>query len=127
MKAKPDKKIVLIIEDDVDIRTFACRLIELEGYSCLETDNADDTFRLLEEYDISLILLDLRLIENNGWMILAQLKSNPDTSDVPVIVFTASLGEQQRAKALKMGAVEYLIKPLSANVLKEAINHVLSA
>lgn len=127
MNDKSNEKTVLIIEDDADIRTFACRVMQLEGYACLETENSDGTFRLLRENNISLILLDLRLVDNNGWLILAQLKSNPETKEIPVIVFTASFGERQRAQALKMGAVEYLIKPLSVNMLKDAVNRILSA
>jgi two-component system KDP operon response regulator KdpE len=124
---KPDGKSVLIIEDDMDIRTFACRVIEFEGYHCLQAETADETFRLLRENDINLVLLDLRLVDNNGWLILAQFKNNPETKSVPVIVFTASFGEQQRAQALKMGAYDYLVKPLSAHVLRDAVNRVLSA
>ena len=127
MSKKPAEKIVLIIEDDADIRMFASRVIQLEGYACLETQTADETFRLLGVNEISLILLDLRLVDNNGWIILAQLKSNPETKEIPVIVFTASFGERQRAQALKMGAVEYLIKPLSVKMLRDAVNRVLSA
>ena len=126
MIKQPARKIALIIEDDADIRTFTCRVIEFEGYTCLEAETADETFRLLKENDIKLVLLDLRLVDNNGWLILAQLKTNPETKSIPVIVFTASFGEQQRAQALKMGATDYLIKPLSANVLREAVNRVLS-
>ena len=126
MIKKADKKNVLIIEDDAVIRTFACRVIQLEGYTCLETATGDETFRLIKENKIDLVLLDLRLVDNNGWIILAQLKSNLETKQIPVIVFTASFGEQQRAQALKMGAVEYLIKPLSVNMLKDAINRILS-
>ncbi|MBN1176689.1 MAG: response regulator [Dehalococcoidales bacterium] len=127
MTIPPARKIVLIIEDDADIRTFTCRVIEFEGYTCLEAETSDETFRILKENDINLVLLDLRLVDNNGWLLLAQLKSNPETKSIPVIVFTASFGEQQRAQALKMGAVDYLVKPLSATMLKDAINRGLSA
>jgi len=122
---KPEGNIVLIIEDDTDIRTFACRVIELEGYTCLQADNGDEAFRLIRENDVNLVLLDLKLAEENGWLILAQLKSNAETASIPVIIFTASFGEQQRASALQMGAADYLIKPLSANVLRDSIARVL--
>lgn len=125
MIKKAEDNTVLIIEDDADIRTFAYRVVELEGYTCLQADNADKTFRLLRENDVNLVLLDLRLADDNGWLILAQLKSNAETAPIPVIVFTASFGEQQKAQALEMGAADYLIKPLSANMLKDAITRAL--
>ena len=124
---KAERKTVLIIEDDIDIRTFACRVIELEGHSCIYADNSDETFRLINEYDVKLVLLDLRLTDDDGWLILAQLKRSKETSSIPVIVFTASFGEKQRAQALELGAIDYLVKPLSAKMLKQAIAKVLSA
>lgn len=125
MIKKPEDKIVLIIEDDADVRTFACRVIELEGYICLQAETGDEAFRLIREKNVNLVLLDLRLAEENGWLILAQLKSNKETAPIPVILFTASFGEQQRASALEMGATDYLIKPLSANVLRDSVVRVL--
>ncbi len=125
MIKKPEDKIVLIIEDDADIRTFASRVIELEGYVCLQAETHDEAFLLISENNVNLVLLDLRLTEENGWLILAQLKSNTETASIPVIVFTASFGEQQRAYALKMGAADYLIKPLSANMLRDSVARIL--
>jgi len=125
MIKSPEDNTVLIIEDDADIRTFARRVIELEGYICLQAETGDEAFRLIREKNVNLVLLDLRLAEENGWLILAQLKSNKETASIPVILFTASFGEQQRASALEMGAADYLVKPLSANVLKDAVARFL--
>lgn len=125
MIKKPEDNIVLIIEDEADIRNFACRVLELEGYICLQAETGDEAFRLIKEKNVNLVLLDLRLAESNGWLILAKLKSDMETVSIPVILFTASFGEQQRASALGMGAADYLIKPLSANVLKDAVARVL--
>ena len=125
MMNKSGNKTVLIVEDDADIRTFTCRVLQLEGYACLQAETDVETFRLIREYNVGLVILDLRLAENNGWVILSQLKNNEETALIPVIVFTASFGEQQKAQALKMGAEEYLIKPLSANVLKDSVTRIL--
>ncbi len=125
MIKKPEDKIVLIIEDNADIRTFASRVLELEGYTCLQAETRDEAFLLISENKVNLVLLDLRLAEENGWLILEQLKRNPETTSIPVILFTASSGEQQRASALEMGAADYLIKPLSANMLRDSVARIL--
>ena len=125
MIKKPEDKIVLIIEDNADIRTFASRVLELEGYTCLQAKTRDEAFLLISENKVNLVLLDLRLAEENGWLILEQLKRNPETTSIPVILFTASSGEQQRASALEMGAADYLIKPLSANMLRDSVARIL--
>ena len=80
---------------------------------------------MVREGRISLLLLDLRLPGRDGWSVLEQIQSEPALSAIPVIVFTASAGVSQRERALSMGAADYLIKPLSAARLKEAVARIL--
>lgn len=61
----------------------------------------------------------------DGWAVLKQLKKEPELSSIPVIVFTASAAEQQRACALTMGAADYLAKPLSAASLRKSVARIL--
>jgi CheY-like chemotaxis protein len=119
-------KTVLVIEDEADVRNFASRVLELEGYHVLQVENGEEGMRLMRGSRVSLVLLDLRLPGYDGWAILEQMKSKPELSAIPVIVFTASAGVPQQEKALSMGADGYLIKPLSAASLKKAITHILS-
>lgn len=118
-------KTVLIIEDEAEVRKFASRVLELEGYRVLETGTAEEGLELVRRGDIGLVLLDLRLPGQDGWVVLEQIKSDAELSAIPVIVFSASAGISKRGKALSMGAVEYLVKPLSAATLKEAVVSVL--
>ena len=116
---------ILCVEDEADIRNFACKVLALEGYRCLEAETEDEVFRLLDEEEVNLVLLDLKLFESDGWQILEKIKNNPKTSAIPVIVCTASFGQPQQKRASNMGAVDYLIKPLSANALRNAVSLVL--
>jgi len=126
MAKKRKTKTVLIIEDEADIRDFACRLLELEGYRVLQAADVDTGMRLVRQVRPSLVLLDLRLPGGDGWTVLEQIKSEAGLSAIPIIVFTASARESQRERALSMGAADYLVKPLSAASLKEAVAQVLS-
>ena len=85
----------------------------------------DEVFRLLDEEDIHLVLLDLKLFESDGWQILEKIKKNPETSAILVIVYTALIGEPQQERASRMGAADYIIKPLSANILRNAASRIL--
>ncbi len=118
-------KTVLIIEDDVEVRKFASRVLELEGYQVLEAETAEEGLELVRRDGISLVLLDLRLPRQDGWVVLEQIKNDAELSAIPVIVFTASAGISKRGKALSMGAADYLVKPLSAMSLREAVVSVL--
>jgi len=79
----------------------------------------------VREEQVSLVLLDLRLPGIDGWAVLEQMKAEPELSTIPVIIFTASAAVPQQERALSMGAVDYLVKPLSAASLKEAVAGIL--
>ena len=117
---------ILIIEDEKDIRDFAARVLELEGYKVLQAVNGSEGLRMLRQYPVSLVLLDLRLPDYDGWTLLEELKGDPQLSMVPVVMFTASAAVSRRSQALAVGAVDYLVKPLSAARLKETVHDVLA-
>ena len=125
MKKRRKKNTVLIIEDEADVRNFASRVLELEGYRVLQTEDGDEGLRLTKKKQVNLVILDLRLPGRDGFSILGEIKSDPRLSAIPVIVFTASAGVSQRDRALSMGAADYLVKPLSAASLKEAVASIL--
>jgi CheY-like chemotaxis protein len=117
---------ILIIEDEKDIRDFATRVLQLEGYRVLEAANGSEGLRALRQYPVSLVLLDLRLPDCDGWTLLDELKNDPQLSTVPVVMFTASAEVSRQSQALAVGAVDYLVKPLSAARLKETVQSVLA-
>ena len=119
------RKTILVIEDEPEVRNFASRVLELEGYRVLQAEDSEEGIRLVREGQISLVLLDLRLPGRDGWAVLAQMKGEPELSAIPVIVFTASAGVPQRERALNMGAADYLTKPVSAASLREAVARIL--
>jgi CheY-like chemotaxis protein len=80
---------------------------------------------LVKKQRVALVLLDLRLPGHDGWAVLEQLKSDPELSSIPVVVFTASAAASQRNRALAEGAADYLIKPLSADKLRRTVAHIL--
>ena len=125
MVRKGETKTVLIIEDEAEVRNFASRVLELEGYHVLQAEDGDEGLRLVRRGGISLVLLDLKLPGDDGWVVLEQLKKEPELSSIAVVVFTASVAEPQRARALAMGAADYLVKPLSAASLRKSVARIL--
>jgi adenylate cyclase len=125
MVKKGNRATILIIEDEDDIRTFASRVLELEGYRVLQASDGDEGLKLARGNQVALVLLDLRLPGRDGWAVLSQMKSDPELSSIPVVVFTASAGVPQQSRALAGGAADYLVKPLSATSLRESIARIL--
>jgi len=116
---------VLIIEDEGDIRHFIARVLELEGYQVLSAGDGPTGLDLLRDNAISLVLLDLRLPGMDGWTVLREIKRDEVLAATPVVVLTAIAEAIQRKKTLRMGALKYLVKPLSAGVLSQTIAEVL--
>jgi DNA-binding response OmpR family regulator len=125
MAESHETKTILIIEDEADVRNFASRVLELEGYGVLQAEDGGEGMRLVRQNCPSLVLLDLRLPKRDGWTVLEQMKNESGLSAIPVIVFTASAGVSQRERALRMGAAAYLVKPLSAASLRRAVARIL--
>ena len=125
MKKRSMMEAVLIIEDDVDVLNFATRVLEIEGYQVFQTEDGEKGIKLAGENHVALLLLDLRLPSVDGWWVLARMKSEPELSAIPVVVFTAAAGVSQRDRAFDMGAAEYLVKPLSAGSLRKAVATIL--
>jgi adenylate cyclase len=125
MAKKGNRATILIIEDEDDIRTFASRVLELEGYRVLQAGDGDEGLKLARGNQVAMVLLDLRLPGRDGWAVLSQMKSDPELSSIPVVVFTASAGVPQQSRALAGGAADYLVKPLSATSLRESIARIL--
>ena len=122
---KCEAQTVLIIEDEAEVRHFVSRVLGLEGYCVLQAEDGDMGMELVGENRVALVLLDLRLPGRDGWSVLVQMKGEPSLSLIPVVVLTASAGVPQRERALSMGAADYLVKPLSAGGLREAVARVL--
>ncbi|MHB8104424.1 MAG: response regulator [Dehalococcoidales bacterium] len=116
---------VLIIEDESDIQNFVSRVLELEGYIVFKAGDGNIGLATLREHTIDMVLLDLRLPGPDGWSILRIIKHTPELKKIPVVVITALAEAAQRERTLRMGAAQYLIKPLSAHGLSKTIEDVL--
>ena len=114
---------VLVIEDEADIRNFAFRVLELEGYRVLQAGDGNEGLKLVRKNrGLSMVLLDLRLPGRDGWVVLQEMKKDPELSTIPVVVFSALAASWQRKRALGMGAAAYLTKPVDATSLKRTVS-----
>jgi two-component system KDP operon response regulator KdpE len=115
-------KSVLVIEDEADIQQFTCRVLDFEGYTVLQAITGEEGLRLAREtWGLSMVLLDLRLPDCDGWALLEELKNDPVLSGVPVVIFSVSATPRLRKRALMMGASGYLAKPVDVSKLKQVI------
>jgi CheY-like chemotaxis protein len=113
--------LILVIDDDDDIRMALETLLESEGYSATSCDSAPAALTRLRCDDLEpcMILLDYQLPGMSGLDFCAELQRDPKLSDIPVIVYSGVTDIRRQANAL--GVVHVFRKPLHLNVLVEVV------
>lgn len=121
-----EDKSVLIIEDDLAFLKILRDLAHEHGFKCLVAGDGETGLQFADYYKPSAIILDVALPGINGWTVMARLKDNPETRHIPVHFISAS---DKRLDAIKMGAIDYLAKPVSPkdlHMVYEKLNKMIS-
>jgi two-component system NtrC family response regulator len=118
-----ETKPILIVDDDDSQRRLIEFWLQEESYSTLTASDGKTGLRLFEERSPCLVIADIRMPEMNGLDLLGRIKgANPD---IPVILITAFGTVNSAVEAMKLGAADYLLKPLNPDELKIVIRRVL--
>jgi CheY-like chemotaxis protein len=116
---------VLIIEDNSAIRENTMEILQLNGYNVLTADDGGQGITMALSHSPDVILCDIQMPVKSGYEVLITLKSDPLTSKIPFIFFTASVEKKEIQKAMELGADGYIGKPFETNELIETIKTVL--
>jgi two-component system cell cycle response regulator DivK len=122
----PMKKKILIVEDNSDSREILGLFVTKIGYQPIKACNSKEAITYAEAERPDLIFMDMDLPDADGIKTTAILKQNPKTSHIPVVALTAWLSELWREKALKVGIVDYQLKPVSPQTLKQTIEKFIN-
>jgi len=117
---------ILMIDDEANGRRLVKLLLEREGYRVLTAPSGDEGLILAKAEHPDIILLDIRMPKMDGYETLRQLKRDPDTKVIPVMMLTAKGGGQDIAMSFKLGAVFHLDKPYETTDLIQKIEVALA-
>lgn len=119
------EEIILVVEDDSQIRNFIAYTLKQEGFECKTASTAQSAMSNLVTEKIDLMLLDLGLPDMDGMEVIDKVR---DWSEIPIIVVSARDQDREKAAALDAGADDFLTKPFSATELmariRVAIRHL---
>ena len=120
---------ILIIEDDRFLIKLYSSKLQREGFEVMEAISGEEGLNKVLREKPDLVLLDLVLPQKSGFEILSEMKMNPETKDIPVIILTNLGQEPDVEKGLSLGASAYLVKTdFSVNQLPEIIKeHLVKA
>jgi CheY-like chemotaxis protein len=110
--------VVLVVDDDVDILALFRRYLTGYPWQVVAPAARAETPKLIESIRPAVVMLDVMMPQVDGWELLAAIKSNPATRDIPVIVCSVLKSPDL---ALNLGAAAYLPKPVSQQALIEAL------
>ncbi len=116
---------VLIAEDEQSVAELLTYNLKREGYEVAVAVDGDEALMMVSERAPDILLLDWMLPKTTGIEVCRQLRSKPDTRNMPIIMLTARSEESDRIRGLDMGADDYVTKPFSTTELLARIRAVL--
>lgn len=116
---------ILVVDDEPNIRQLVRYNLEKEGFTCNEAADGRACLESVRRERPDLIVLDIMLPEKDGLEVCRQLKAQPATAAIPIIMLTAKAEEIDTILGLEMGADDYMTKPFSPRELTARVKAVL--
>ncbi len=120
------KNTIMVVDDDPDLVTVLTIMLEQSEYNVRHAYNGMQLFSGLEGEKPDLIILDLMMPHMDGFEVLERLKSDQETSSIPVILLTAQDEFENIISGYKKGADYYITKPFTKSQLVNSIDAILS-
>lgn len=120
----PLKKI-LVVDDEIHILRIVKYKLESAGYHVLTALNGAEALDIAREDKPALIFLDIMMPGINGYDVCKELKNDPETKDIIIIMLTAKGQEADKIKGLEVGVDEYITKPFSPQDLLDRTKDLL--
>ena len=115
---QPGDQVLLMVENDARFASILLAAARDKKFTGIVTTRGADALELVERFRPTAITLDLHLPDIDGWSVMERLKRNPATRHIPIQILSA---EDDRVRGLRYGAFEYLVKPVTANEIQNAL------
>jgi two-component system, OmpR family, alkaline phosphatase synthesis response regulator PhoP len=118
-------KTVLVCDDELYILESVSFVVRQEGYNVITAEQGDVGLRLARENDPEVVLLDIMMPGKNGFEVCRELKADPHTRDIYIILLTAMGQERDVDEGYRSGADEYMTKPFAPRSLRKRLHELL--
>lgn len=120
---------VLVVDDSVSVRRVTCNLLKNAGLTAVPAKDGLDAQELLQRDGRrpDLVLLDVEMPRMDGYEFLASLRRDDRFRRTPVVMVTSRAGDKHRAKAMELGATDYLVKPFEDRKLLSLVQKLIQA
>ena len=114
---------ILIAEDEKDIRELIMFTLRFAGFEVIATSNGEDAITAAQQEHPDLILMDVRMPKKTGFEACEVLKTIPELCEIPVVFLSAKGQESEIKTGMKVGAVDYILKPFSPDQLAACLSN----
>jgi DNA-binding response OmpR family regulator len=120
-------KRILVVDDDPLVTKLVKINLELSGYTVEEAWDGDSAIKVLEKNPPDLLVLDLMMPRTDGWDILRLVREQEALKELPVILLTAKVHDEDLIRGWEMGADDYVTKPFNPIRLSDHVSNVLES
>lgn len=118
-------KTILVVDDDPDTLTLIGLTLQRRGFEVVKAQSGQQALNLLAHDRPDLVILDVMMPQMDGYEVCREIKSDPRTADLPVIMLTAKAQTQSQLEGFRVGAIDYITKPVHPQDLVARIQTVL--
>jgi two-component system, OmpR family, alkaline phosphatase synthesis response regulator PhoP len=120
-----ERRTVLVVDDEPDV-LLLCRVnLEFEGYEVIQAADGEQAMAQVRAHRPDVVLLDVMMPRMDGWQVLAAIKADEALADIPVVMLTAKVQDQDQIRGWSQGAADYITKPFSPLALSQVLQDVL--
>ena len=112
---------VLVVDDSATDSHIICNVLAAAGYHTLTVGTAEDAFSIAKEEKPQVILMDVVMPGTNGFQATRQLRRDPETADIPIIIVSSKSTASDKIWGLRQGAAAYITKPFTDDELIDKI------
>ncbi len=121
----PDRKTILLVDDDHDARTIFGTLFELEGYEVLHAHDGPTAVEVVRSNRPDVVLLNLVMPRMSGYQVLRTIRAEEGTCEIPCLLFTGDARPEQMGTALMHGADGFVTKPAEPRAVLSLVQRLL--
>ena len=123
----PTRPTIMVVDDSLTVRKVTSRLLEREGCEVLIAKEGLSAIKLLQDITPDVMLVDLEMPQMNGFELIQNVRNNPKTKDMPIIIISSRTAEKHREMANELGVNVFLGKPYNEKDLLEHITQFIKA
>jgi CheY-like chemotaxis protein len=120
-----DAKVILVADDDEDILELVCLTLEQVGHATIRANDGEEALRLALLHRPDACVLDVVMPERTGLEVIEVLRDTEETTEIPILLLTATVRDQDLPPGLEKSGKGYLRKPFSPRELQERVAWML--